>query len=64
MQNVDVLHKGKEEKNVHTVQKEGRLTGMFTSCVVDAFCIALLNGLEGRIEVVGRRGRRHKQLID
>jgi hypothetical protein len=45
----------------YTQQKEERLTGLATSCVETAFC---KGKLEGRIEIMGRQGRRCKQLVD
>jgi len=41
--------------------KEGRLTGLVTSCPGTAFS---KKGVVGRIEVTGRRGRRREQLLN
>jgi len=44
-----------------TVKKEGRLTGL----IIPGLGTALLKrDIEGKMEVTGRRGRRHKQVLD
>jgi hypothetical protein len=44
--------------------KEGRLTGLVTSCIQTAFCNMSLKERHGRIEATRRQETRHKQLLD
>ena len=60
----EVLHRVKEEKNVlHTI-KEGRVNVLLTSCLGTAFGNTFVKDIAGRIEVMGRRGRGGKWLLD
>ena len=43
--------------------KEGKLTGLATSCVGTVF-ENIIEGKVGETQVTGRKGRRHKQLLD
>ena len=50
---------------LHTAKKEGRLTGLLTSCVGNCLLKQVIEGnIERRIEVTGRRRKRSKQLLD
>ena len=44
--------------------KEGKLPGLVTSCRNFLLTHVIEGEVEGRIEVIGRRGRRLKQLLD
>ena len=61
VRNEEVLHRDREDRSiVHTIKRR-QLTGLVISCVGTAFWNTLL---KERIEVMGRRGRRVKQLLD
>jgi len=63
VRNEDVLHRVKEERNVLQTMKNSLIRGH----VLNRNCHQkrVIEGkIEGRIEVTGRRGRRHKQLLD
>jgi hypothetical protein len=49
----------RKKKISYIEEKEGRLSGLLTSCVGTASW----NVIEGNIEGTGRRGRRRKQLL-
>jgi hypothetical protein len=61
----EVLHRVKEEKNVlHTAKRK---KAIWIGHILSRNCLLkhVLEGkLEGRIEMTGRRGRKHKQLLD
>jgi hypothetical protein len=63
--NEEVLHRVKEERNIlHTIQ--GRKAN-WTGHILRSNCLLkhVIEGkIEGRIEVTGRRGRKHNQLLD
>jgi hypothetical protein len=60
VRNEEVLLTVKEKRN-----NKGRLTGLVTSCVGTAFPKHVIEGKkEGRMEMMGRRPRRRKQLLD
>jgi hypothetical protein len=66
VRNEDVLHRVKEEGNIlHTLK---RRKANWIGHIVRRNCLLkqhVIEGkLEGRIEMTGRRGRRHKQLLD
>jgi hypothetical protein len=65
VRNEEVLHRVKEEKNiVHTIK---RRKANWIGHILRRNCLLkhVIEGkLEGRIQVSGRRGRRHKQLVD
>jgi hypothetical protein len=62
---IEVLHRVKEEKNiVHTIK---RRKASWIGHILRRNCLLkhVIEGkLEGRIEMTGRRRRRHKQLLD
>jgi hypothetical protein len=58
--NGEVLRKVKEERNIlHTTRREANWTGhiFYRNCL-------LTRVVKGEIERIGRRRRRHKQLLD
>jgi hypothetical protein len=61
----EVLHRVKEERNIlHTIKRrKANLIGLILrrSCLLK---LVIEAKLEGRIEMMGRRGRRRKQLLD
>jgi hypothetical protein len=65
MRNEEVLHRVKEEKNIlHTIK---RRMANWIGHILCRNCLLkhVIEGkVEGRIEMTGRRGRRHKQLLD
>jgi hypothetical protein len=65
VRNEEVLHRVKEERNIaHTIK---RRKANWIGHILRRNCLLkhVIEGkLEGRIEMVGRRGRRHKQLLD
>jgi hypothetical protein len=65
LRNEEVLHRVKEERNiVHTMQ---RRKANWIGHILRRNCLLkhVIEGkLDGRIEVMGRRGRRRKQLLD
>ena len=61
VRNEEVLHRVKEERNIVYTVKRGMLKELVKSCVRTAFWNTLL---KARIEVMGIRGRRVKQLLD
>jgi hypothetical protein len=65
VRNEEVLHRVKEERNIlHTIK---RRNANWIGHILHRNCFLkhVTEGkLEGRIEMTGRRGRRHKQLLD
>jgi hypothetical protein len=65
VRNEEVLHRVKEERNiVHTIE---RRKANWIGHILRRNCLLkhVIEGkLEGRIHVMGRRGRRRKQLLD
>jgi hypothetical protein len=63
--NEEVLHRVKEERNIlHTIK---RRKDNWIGHILRRNCLlkhVIERKIEGRIEVTGRRGRRHKQLLD
>jgi hypothetical protein len=61
----EVLHRVKEERNIlHTIKKR---KANWIDHILRRNCLlkhSFEGKIEGRIEVTGRRGRRHKQLLD
>ena len=56
-------NRGGKEHSVYS-KKEGRLTGLVISFRNFILKRIIQGEVEGRIEVMGRRGRRRKQLLD
>jgi hypothetical protein len=65
VRNEEVLHRVKEERNiVHTIKRR-KANWIGHILRRNCFLKHVIEGkLEGRIEVMGRRERRHKQLLD
>ena len=65
VRNEEVLYRVKGERHILQTMKK-RLTRLVASCIGTAIKNTLLRDREkeGRIEVTGRHGRRHKQLLD
>jgi hypothetical protein len=65
VRNEEVLQRVKEESNIlHTLQRrKTNQTGhiLLRNCLIKH---VIEGKIEGRVEVGGRRGRRHKQLLD
>jgi hypothetical protein len=65
VRNEEVLHRVKEERNIlHTIKRK---KANWNSHILRRNCLLkhVIEGkLEGRIEMMGRRGRRRKQLLD
>jgi hypothetical protein len=65
VRNEEVLHRVKEERNiVHTIK---RRKANWVGHILRRNCLLkhVIEGkIEGRIEMMGRRGRRRKQLLD
>jgi hypothetical protein len=65
VRNEEVLHRVKEERNsLHTIT---RIKANWIGHILRRNCLLkhVIEGkLEGRTEMTGRRGRRHKQLLD
>jgi hypothetical protein len=65
VRNEEVLHRVKEDRNIlHTIQ---RRKANWIGHILRRNCLlkhAIERKLEGRIEMIGRRGRRRKQLLD
>jgi hypothetical protein len=58
----EVLHRVQQERKIlSAIKKDGRLTGLVTSCVGKH---VIEGKIEGRIKVTGGRGRRRKKLLD
>ena len=63
MRNEEVLHRVKEDRNIiHTIKirKANWIGHMCRNCLLKHIIERKIEG----IEVTGRRGRRHKQLLD
>jgi hypothetical protein len=65
VRNEEVLHRAKEERNILRIIKRRK-----TNCIGNILCRNCLlkhmieGKLEGRTEMMGRQGRRRKQLLD
>jgi hypothetical protein len=61
----EVLHRVKKEKNILCTITRGKADCIGHILRRNCFLKHVTEGkIEGRIEVTGRRGRRHKQLLD
>jgi hypothetical protein len=62
--NEEVLHRDKEEKNILHRVKRGKANWIGQNLHVNCLLKHVIGGkIEGRIEVMGRRGRRREQLL-
>jgi hypothetical protein len=64
VRNEEALNRVKEERNIHTAKRrKGDSIGhiLYRNCLINH---VIKGKLEGKIYVRGRRGRRHKQLLD
>ena len=64
MRKMKVLLEMKEERNILQSKKEGRLTGLVTSCLITAVKSVIERKMEARIDVTRGQGRRRMQLLD
>ena len=60
----EVLQRVEEERIIVQIIQEGRLIGLFTLCRKCHLKHVIEGKIEGRLEVLGRRGRRHKWLLN
>jgi hypothetical protein len=60
----EVLYRVKEERIIIQTIQEVRLIRLFTLCRKCLLKHVIEGKIEGRLEVLGRRGRRHKQLLN
>jgi hypothetical protein len=65
VRNEEVLHTATEEGNILKTIKRRKANWISDILCRNCLLKHVLEGkIEGRIEVTGRRGRRHKQLLD
>jgi hypothetical protein len=65
VRNEEVLHRAKEERNILNTIKRSKANWIGHTLRRNYLLKHVIEGkLEGRIEMIGRRGRRCKQLLD